>query len=184
MKKRLCGILLVLAMILCQMPQAAIAAEAGTSAEPAVAAAEEAEDEAAEENVTEDAAEENVAKEAAPETSFFGVLISDVEGSMNTGGSYYMDYPGMEGPPSRTNASNNFVEDGSGVYIEAYPADGYKFVGWYQGDPDRAEGKLYVGEPLTTDRTYQFDAPISLTRSYICAVFDVDDSPQGDQVMM
>ena len=121
---------------------------------------------------------------SAPETSFFGVLISDVEGSMNTGGSYYMDYPGMEGDSSRTSSSNNFVEDGAGVYLEAYPADGYKFVGWYQGDPDRAEGKLYVGEPLTTDRTYQFDAPISLTRPYICAVFDVDDSPQGDQVMM
>ena len=41
MKKRLCGILLVLAMILCQMPQAALAAEAGASAEPAVAAAED-----------------------------------------------------------------------------------------------------------------------------------------------
>ena len=50
MKKRLCGILLVLAMILCQMPQAALAAEAGASAEPAVAAAE---DEAAEEPAVE-----------------------------------------------------------------------------------------------------------------------------------
>lgn len=208
MKKRLCGILLALAMILCQMPQAALAAEAGASAEPAVAVAE---DEAAEEPaveareltvadaeaataeavITEAAVEEEIAEDAevtvtgsAPETSFFGVLISDVEGSMNTGGSYYMDYPGMEGDSSRTSSSNNFVEDGAGVYLEAYPADGYKFVGWYQGDPDRAEGKLYVGEPLTTDRTYQFDAPISLTRPYICAVFDVDDSPQGDQVMM
>ena len=353
MKKRLCGILLVLAMILCQVPQTAMAAEAGTSVEPAVAAAEAdaasaeaataeaAITDAAEENVTEEAAvEEEIAEAAeiteeadeaekespaqnasdtpgenvidsvsvsitpppagtisvdakasvststpglmveyatwkdfkgystadfdtitltggssclvvialvatdgstfamgesipgldidacdcdfggtctveggtldtahfrssarygtermyiwaevtvtgsAPETSFFGVLISDVEGSMNTGGSYYMDYPGMEGDSSRTSSSNNFVEDGAGVYLEAYPADGYKFVGWYQGDPDRAEGKLYVGKPLTTDRAYQFDAPISLERPYICAVFDVDDSPQGDQVMM
>ena len=221
MKKRLCGIFLVLALILCQVPQAALAAEEGAAGEQAAMAAEEgaageqaamaaeegaageqsamaeaaAVEEAAEEVITEatgaeageDEAEEPAATVAEAEiasTSFFGVLISDAEGSMNTGGSYHMDYPGMEGDPSRTSSSNNFVEDGNGVYIEAYPADGYKFVGWYQGDPDRAEGKLYVGEPLTTDRAYQFDAPIDLERPYICAVFDVDDSPQGDQVMM
>ena len=206
MKKRLYGIFLVLALILCQVPQAALAAEEGTDGEQVTAVGEAAEEvitEAPEAEAGEDEAEEQTAaveeaeiteaaeedadessaKEAAS-TSFFGVLISDATGSMNTGGSYYMDYPGMEGDPSRTSSSNNFVEDGNGVYIEAYPADGYKFVGWYQGDPDRAEGKLYVGDPLTTDRAYQFDAPIDLERPYICAVFDVDDSPQGDQVMM
>ena len=125
-----------------------------------------------------------IAVRAAAQTSFFGVLISDAEGTSNKGGSYWMDYAGMEGSPSRTSSSNNFVEDGSDVYLEAYPADGYKFLGWYQGDPDRAEGKPYTGEPLTTDSVYEFDAPISLTRPYICAVFDVDESPQGDQVQM
>ena len=125
-----------------------------------------------------------IAVRAAAQTSFFGVLISDAEGTSNKGGSYWMDYAGMEGSPSRTSSSNNFVEDGSDVYLEAYPADGYKFLGWYQGDPDRAEGKPYTGEPLTTDSVYEFDAPIFLTRPYICAVFDVDESPQGDQVQM
>ena len=125
-----------------------------------------------------------IAVRAAAQTSFFGVLISDAEGTANKGGSYWMDYAGMEGSPSRTSSSNNFVEDGSDVYLEAYPADGYKFLGWYQGDPDRAGGKLYTGEPLTTDSVYEFDAPIILTRPYICAVFDVDESPQGDQVQM
>lgn len=120
-----------------------------------------------------------------PAASFFGVLITDAEGSGNTSGSrYWIDYPGMEGDVSRSTASNNFVEDGSNVYLEAYPAAGYKFVGWYQGDPDKTDGKLYVGEPLTTNRVYQFEAPIGLARPYICAVFDVDTSPQGDQVQM
>ncbi len=117
-------------------------------------------------------------------SSFFGVLITDVDDTGNPGGSYWMDYPGMEGSPSRTSPSNNFVEDGGKVRLEAFPEDGRKFVGWYQGDPDRAEGKLYVGNPLSTDRTYEFDAPISLARPYICAVFEQDDSPQGDQVQM
>ena len=125
-----------------------------------------------------------IAVRVAAQTSFFGVLISDAEGTANKGGTYWMDYAGMEGSPSRTSSSNNFVEDGSDVYLEAYPADGYKFLGWYQGDPDRAEGKPYTGEPLTTDSVYEFDAPIILTRPYICAVFDVDESPQGDQVQM
>ena len=122
--------------------------------------------------------------EATAPSSFFGVLISDAEGTANAGGSYFIDYPGMDGSPSRTSASNNFVEDGKSVYLEAYPDEGYKFAGWYQGDPEKAAGKLYVGEPLSTETAYQFTAPISLTRPYICAVFEEDDTLQGDQVQM
>ena len=117
--------------------------------------------------------------------SFFGVLISDADGNLNTGGSYWLDYSGLDGEPSRTGSSNHFAEDGTNVYIEAYPADGYKFVGWYQGEPDPADGgRHFLGDPLTTDRVYQFEAPISLSRPYICAVFDVDTAHQGDQVQM
>ena len=136
------------------------------------------------EDVLHSYAELVIAVKAAAATSFFGVLISDTEGTANKGGSYYMDYSGMEGDPSRTGPSNNFVVNGSGVYLEAYPADGYRFVGWYQGDPDRTQGSLYTGEPLTTERDYQFTAPIGLSNPHVCAVFEEDDSPRGDQVQM
>ena len=92
---------------------------------------------------------------SAPETSFFGVLISDVEGSMNTGGSYYMDYPGMEGDSSRTSSSNNFVEDGAGVYLEAYPAERHpRSSAWLHRDEhhahQRARHVRRVGELFST----------------------------------
>lgn len=136
------------------------------------------------EGVIQSWAELVISVKATAASSFFGVLITDVDDTGNPGGSYWMDYPGMEGFPSRTSPSNNFVEDGGKVRLEAFPEDGRKFVGWYQGDPDKAKGKLYVGNPLSTNRTYEFDAPISLARPYICAVFEQDDSPQGDQVQM
>jgi hypothetical protein len=137
------------------------------------------------EDVLHSYAELVIAVKAASSTSFFGVLISDTEGTANKGGSYYMDYSGMEGEPSRTGSSNNFAADGSGVYLEAYPADGYRFVGWFQGEPDPEEGGMrYKGDPLTTDTVYQFTAPIGLSRPYVCAVFEEDDSPRGDQVQM
>ena len=128
-----------------------------------------------------------VEAESATSTSMFGVLISDTEGNGNTGGGYLMAYPGLEGSPSRTTASNNFVEDGSDVSLTAVADTGYTFKGWYQGEPDPAEGGMrYVGEPLTTSATYAFTAPIGLLRPYICAVFEEDTttSHQANEIQV
>ena len=122
----------------------------------------------------------------AAEDTFFGVLITDTEGNMNAGGSYWMFYEGNERDGQRTSASNNFVSEGVDVSLRAEPKDGYRFVGWYQGEPDPAPGeKRYKGEPLTTEYEYQFTAPIPLERPYVCAVFEKDPSAHyGDQVQM
>ena len=47
----------------------------------------------------------------AAEDTFFGVLISDVGGNLNTGGSYWMYYEGNEWDGQRTSSSNNFVSE-------------------------------------------------------------------------
>ena len=122
----------------------------------------------------------------AAEDTFFGVLISDTEGNMNAGGSYWMFYEGNERDGQRTSASNNFVSEGVDVYLRAEPKDGYRFAGWYQGEPDPAPGeKRYKGEPLSTEYEYQFTAPIPLEGPYVCAVFEKDPSAHyGDQVQM
>ena len=122
----------------------------------------------------------------AAEDTFFGVLISDTEGNMNAGGSYWMYYEGNERDGQRTSSSNNFVSEGVDVYLRADPKDGYRFLGWYQGEPDPAPGeKRYKGEPLSTEYEYQFTAPIPLERPYVCAVFEKDPSAHyGDQVQM
>ena len=122
----------------------------------------------------------------AAEDTFFGVLISDVGGNMNTGGTYWMYYEGNERDGQRTSSSNNFVSEGVDVYLRADPKDGYRFAGWYQGEPDPAPGeKRYKGEPLSTEYEYQFTAPIPLESPYVCAVFEKDPSAHyGDQVQM
>lgn len=118
--------------------------------------------------------------------TFFGVLISDTEGNMSTGGSYWMYYPGLENEGQRTGPTNNFVNEGEEVVLLADPDSGYRFVGWFQGEPDPQDGELrYNGDPLETDREYRFIAPIGLTRPYICAVFQEDSNVHyGDQVQM
>ena len=68
----------------------------------------------------------------AAEDTFFGVLISDVGGNMNTGGTYWMYYEGNERDGQRTSSSNNFVSEGVDVYLRADPKDCYCFLGWYQ----------------------------------------------------
>ena len=122
----------------------------------------------------------------AAEDTFFGVLISDVGGNMNTGGTYWMYYEGNERDGQRTSSSNNFVSEDVDVYLRADPKDGYRFLGWYQGEPDPAPGeKRYKGEPLSTEYEYQFTAPIPLEGPYVCAVFEKDPSAHyGDQVQM
>ena len=122
----------------------------------------------------------------AAEDTFFGVLISDTEGNMNAGGCYWMFYEGNERDGQRTSSSNNFVSEGEEVSLRADPKDGYRFVGWYQGDPDLAPGeKIYKGEPLETAYHYRFTAPLPSERPYICAVFEKDPSAHyGDQVQM
>ena len=122
----------------------------------------------------------------AAEDTFFGVLISDTEGNMNAGGCYWMFYEGNERDGQRTSSSNNFVSEGEEVSLRADPKDGYRFVGWYQGDPDLAPGeKIYKGEPLETAYHYRFAAPLPSERPYICAVFEKDPSAHyGDQVQM
>ena len=122
----------------------------------------------------------------AAEDTFFGVLISDTEGNRNLGGSYWMFYEGNERDGQRTSSSNNFVSEGEEVSLRGDPKDGYRFAGWYQGEPDSAPGeKIYKGEPLETAYHYRFTAPIPLARPYLCAVFEKDPSAHyGDQVQM
>ncbi len=115
-----------------------------------------------------------IAVTAEAQTGFFGVLISDVDGSTNTGGGYRLEYPGSPfGDELKTNATNNFVTDGSTVKITAVPAEGFRFVGWYTGNPDAPAGeKIFSGEALSTDAVYTFTAPISAAPPYVCAVFE------------
>ena len=122
----------------------------------------------------------------AAEDTFFGVLISDAGGDLNVGGSYWIYYEGNERDGQRTSSSNNFLSEGVDVYLRAEPKDGYRFLGWYQGEPDAAPGeKHYTGAPLSTEYEYQFTAPIPLARPYVCAVFEKDPSAHyGDQVQM
>lgn len=126
--------------------------------------------------------------ESASASSHFGVLISDTAGNANSGGGYRMDYPGNEfGTDVRKSATNNFVENGGHVVISAVPDDGYTFAGWYQGDPNAEAGEpIYSGEPLSTNSTYEFYAPLNMSLSYLCAVFEEGTTPAhpGDQVQM
>ncbi|MBR3289287.1 MAG: dockerin type I repeat-containing protein [Clostridia bacterium] len=111
--------------------------------------------------------------EDEPVPAFFGVLISDTDGGVNTGGGYLMAYIGTEfGDGVLTHATNNFVSEGAEVTLTAVPDEGYHFVGWYQGEPDPAAGEPpFTGDPISTYKSYSFTAPISLERPYLCAVF-------------
>ena len=129
-----------------------------------------------------------ISVEAVADSSFFGVLISDVDNNVNSGGGYILDYPGNEfGSEVKKTATNNFVENGSQVRISAIPDDGYYFVGWYQGQPDGDPGHpFYTGEAIETDNDYFFDAPISLDNPHVCAVFDKlpENAPTPDQIQV
>ena len=109
-----------------------------------------------------------------PTYSFFGVLISDTDGKINRGGGYRLSYPNNEfGDELLDTSTNNMVKNGDRVTVTAVPAEGFRFVGWYQGEPDPASGeKRYKGNALSTDPVYEFTAPIPLERPYICAVFE------------
>ena len=151
MKQRISALFLILAMLLCQIPQAVFASEVGAS------------------------------------PSFFGVLISDTEGNVNSGGGYTLDYPGSEfGSDKRTGATNNFTEEGGHVTITAVPDENYRFAGWYQGQPDAEAGEfIYSGDALSTDSVYEFDAPLNMDNPHLCAVFEEKtDTHPGDQVQM
>ena len=114
-------------------------------------------------------------------TTFFGVLISDADGNVNQGGGYCLDYSGNEfGADVRTSATNNFVAEGALVTITAVPDEGYRFVGWYQGEPNGAPGTpVYSGDVISTNKNYIFTAPLFLELPYLCAVFEEGEDTPG-----
>lgn len=134
-------------------------------------------------------AEEKQVGPIEPETSFFGVLISDSEGNVNTGGGYVLSYEGNPfGDMVKTSASNNFVYDEDYVTVTAVPDNGYYFKGWYQGEPNGEAGEpVYSGEALSTWDTFEFSAPIGMELPYICAVFEEGEAPptrRADQIQV
>ena len=134
-------------------------------------------------------AEEKQVGPVEPETSFFGVLISDAEGNVNTGGGYVLSYEGNPfGDMVRTSASNNFVYDEDYVSVTAVPDNGYYFKGWYQGEPNGETGEpVYSGGVLSTSDTFEFFAPIDMELPYICAVFEEGEAPptrKADQIQV
>ena len=110
---------------------------------------------------------------AAVESTYFGVWLCDSESNVNTGGSYTMSFVGNEheGETLR-NSTNNFVNSGEEVTLNATADPGYTFIGWYQADIDAEAPSKYVGSPITTNATYTFTAPIGMNVPYVCAVFE------------
>lgn len=130
--------------------------------------------------------------------SFFSVWMSDTEQHSNTGGGVVISYllpDGTEpddGTIYRDSSANLEVIQGSQVTltVEPYAYLGYRFVGWYQANINKAspDDPHYLADKLiSTDKTYTFvDNPVGEGEPpYICAVFeDTGIIRQADQIQV
>ena len=121
----------------------------------------------------------------ATETDYFGLWMCDAEHNPNTGGSVVIYYELDDGtvPPDSgtewTSSTNQNVPKGTKVTLEAKPAEGYRFKGWYQANIDKTgpEDSHYLSDDFISD-----DNPYTFTGNpcgegyspYICAVFEKD----------
>lgn len=130
--------------------------------------------------------------------SYFSVWMSSKDQQINTGGAVLINYLLPDGTEPEDgfsyweHSTNQMVPEGSQVTLtaQAYGYLGYRFVGWYQANINKAnlDDPTYLADKLiSTDKTYTFtDNPIGEGEApYICAVFeDTGIIRQGDQIQV
>ena len=129
---------------------------------------------------------------------YFSVWISDTEQKPNTGGGVVVSYALPDGTEPEGNtayyasSANLSVPVGSHVTLTAEPYAylGYRFVGWYQANINKAspdDPHYLADKPISSKKTYTFTGnPVGEGEApYICAVFeDTGIIRQGDQIQV
>ena len=101
---------------------------------------------------------------------YFGIRITDTEGTIDQGGSYRIGCSdGGSGDEIRTCAGDFCAAPGSYFSVTAIPDEGYQFEGWYPGDSNGT--LLYPGEAVSTDPVYEFAVQPDMFPTCLYAVF-------------